>query len=175
MVVLVEDQVEAAVLKIIPSLECLYISVWLWGYSFVPFEICRPPDAAPEFSHELSCIMNKYLRNKVILVGDFNLPGIDWGHLDSGLHHNRDVDILFDFMLTHDLAQAAVEPTRVQSSSSVLDLVFFAREFVEFMVVVEPGLSDRYLVYISLLLTSCRKTDKSCAHSAKHSRAMTHV
>lgn len=56
-------------------------------------------------------------------------------------------------MLTHDLVQIVKQPTRIQDSPcSIFDFAFINRDFTEHTVIVEGGLSDQFLVYMSISL-----------------------
>lgn len=55
----------------------------------------------------------QFNRNKLLVVGDFNLPGIDWDRVMSGAGSVLDANVLFDMMLDHKLVQVVREPTRL--------------------------------------------------------------
>lgn len=105
---------------------------------------------------------------KILLIGDFNLPGVNWERLQADYESNKQINLVFDIMLAHDLIQLVKEPTRVKgASSSVLDLAFVHRDFTESTVTVEHGLSDHYLVCISLPLRKSVSTSKNSLRSFK--------
>lgn len=67
-------------------------------------------------------------------------------------------------MLTHGLIQVVSEPTDVQESSySILDLVLLNHAFSKNIMSIEDGLSDYYLVAVSLPIakTTAVKTAKT--------------
>lgn len=111
--------------------------------------------------------MSMHENKKIVLLGDFNLPGVDWQGLVASSAHNKHVSIMFDIMLRYNLIQVVREPTRVQNTtSSVLDLAFISRNFSDYTVKVEPGLSDHHLVNI-LPLQPLQKYKHVSAHSFK--------
>ena len=68
----------------------------------------------------LSSTKEKYTGNKIIetillgLLGDFNLPGINWETLSgSRLYENRFLDLLYDI----DLFQSITEPTHIEGNT----------------------------------------------------------
>lgn len=126
--VLIKQQIEAILLDDIADLECLCIKLSCWGQHFILYALYRPPDTPPEYLSKLEQHISQYHKHKIILVGDFNLPTINWELMHAGHQNVEHANIMFSVMFTHDLAQLVHDPTRVQGScSSVLDLIFFNR------------------------------------------------
>lgn len=149
--VLVKDQIDATLIGDAPDLECLCVKLSCWGHCFVLYACYRPPDATPDYLIKLQEHMSSYQNKKILLIGDLNLPGVNWELLQANNKSDENANILFDIMLTHDLIQVVNEPTRVQGSScSVLDVVFLNRAFSEHTVSIEDGLSDHFLVAVSV-------------------------
>lgn len=151
--VLVKHNIQAFLSRQIDDHESITLKLYYRGRSILLFAVYRPPDSPPHFLATLSEHMATFSHEKIFLVGDFNLPGIDWeGFLPmpvSGTH----VSFLFDVMLTLNLQQVVNQPTRVQgSSSSILDLVFVSRSLDNFVVTVQHGLSDHKMVSFSCLI-----------------------
>lgn len=72
----------------------------------------------------------QFNRNKLLVVGDFNLPGIDWDRVMSGAGSVLDANVLFDMMLDHKLVQVVREPTRLGNGLvRSLTLSFFNAPF----------------------------------------------
>lgn len=70
---------------------------------------------------------NNVLGARLILLGDFNLPDVNWQTFE---HHSPSADMLFELMLSLNLSQIVTEPTRVQgTTSNTLDLVFLTPSF----------------------------------------------
>ncbi|XP_049269224.1 uncharacterized protein LOC125757630 [Rhipicephalus sanguineus] len=121
--VLVKDQIDATLIGDTPDLECLCVKLSCWGHCFVLYACYRPPDATPDYLIKLQEHMSSYQNKKILLIGDLNLPGVNWELLQANNKSDENANILFDIMLTHDLIQVVNEPTRVQGSScSVLDI-----------------------------------------------------
>lgn len=107
----------------------------------------------PDYLLKISDHISQFNKSKLLVVGDFNLPGIDWDRIKLGAGSVRDANVLFDMMLGHNLVQVVREPTRHGTGlGSLLDLVFLDRSFSNYHVSVEPGLSDHDIVavYFSL-------------------------
>jgi hypothetical protein len=90
----------------------------------------------------------RYPKNRILLTGDFNFPDIDWtfpnlsrpGSLSSGF-----LDIIYNF----DLTQLITEPTHIKGNT--LDLVCTnAESMIYSCQVIQPGLSDHFLVKFSI-------------------------
>ena len=62
---------------------------------------------------------------RVIIMGDFNLPEVDWNFYSAPA--NVIYDSLLDFVNEYGLTQFVTEPTRIGKSGceNILDLVFF--------------------------------------------------
>jgi hypothetical protein len=84
--------------------------------------VYRPPDLSLEQTQlmcdELAVLLS--VPHKSILLGDFNLPGIDWGGSGSSSASKTEV-VFYDFCLDVDLIQLVTLPTR---KNHILDLVF---------------------------------------------------
>lgn len=87
----------------------------------------RPPNAPLAFLEELYDFLQKHITDstKVIVAGDFNLPGIQWNTLSPGVTEKRDCELLLDMVFNFNLKQVVSEITRAgQHSGSILDLIF---------------------------------------------------
>lgn len=60
-----------------------------------------------------------------MLLGDFNLPDIDWQFMNF---HSACSEVVIDTMLRFNLRQVVGQPTRVpgETSSNILDLIFLS-------------------------------------------------
>lgn len=151
--ILVKPSIQAIVLADVADLECLCIKITCWGQCFVLYACYRPPDAAPEYLLKLQEHMTQFQSKKIFVIGDFNLPNVDWELLRASRKSNKNANIVFDIMLTHDLVQVVRQPTREErSSSAILDLAFLNRDFCEYTVLIESGLSDHHLVSVTIPL-----------------------
>lgn len=166
--VLIKRSIEAVFVDNPFGLECACLRFSCWGFSFILYALYRPPDAGIDYVAKLRDHMLQFQNSKIILIGDFNFPGVNWERFQTDYESNKQIHILFDIMLTHNLIQLVKEPTRVNAtSSSVLDLVFVHRDFRESTVTVEKGLSDHHLVCTSLPLGRSVSTDKCSSCSFK--------
>lgn len=150
MAVILKDCIRATLLSHVPDLECLCLNVTLGGQNFVLYAVYRAPDSTSDYLTKLHPHMLQFNDRKLILAGDFNLPGIDWEKLEAG-SDSVNISCMFDIMIDHNLAQVVVDPTRVtESTSSLLDLVFLHRSIVQYDVSVIAGISDHSLVSVPL-------------------------
>lgn len=74
----------------------------------------------------------------------------------------QNTDIISDIMLTHNLNQVVLEPTRICGTArSVLDLVFLDRSFPDYSLRVSDGISDHKVVVTNVFLERKKKFDGS--------------
>lgn len=150
MAVLVKHDIDCIVLHQISDHESLTLKVSCWGRSFLIFAVYRPPDSPPEYLKALYDHVMEFRHDRILLVGDFNLPGVDWENPLSSPGLSTHVSYLCDIMLSHDMHQIVTQPTRVHgSSNSILDLVFVSRIIDNFTVNVIQGISDHFIVDFS--------------------------
>lgn len=113
----------------------------------------RPPlvnDFEPLLSY-LKNVSGQYPGSDMLLVGDFNLPSIDWTdpHKTSKPLNRSFLDMLSQFHLT----QSVTEPTHIKGNT--LDLVCSNLENKLFAIDVEkPGLSDHFMITFSIDYTT---------------------
>lgn len=145
---------------------CLRLS--LFNKSFILYAVYRPPNSLPDYLFNLKTHMETYINQKLIVTGDFNLPNIDWSQMQS-TSDSLNANILFDIMMSHNLAQIVQQPTRVgNASSSLLDLVFMHRSILDSCVCVEPGLSDHDMVTVSFPLHCSRSNSPPKSKQVKN-------
>ena len=97
-------------------------------------------------------ITDRYPNHKTILLGDMNLPEIDW--LSCGLKHNAQHKQVHDEFLTllkeNNLQQLVKLPTHVLGNT--LDLICTnSSELIKDIEVISPGMSDHYLITSQLV------------------------
>ena len=107
-----------AVICTIPSMSAVVASVY------------RPPDTTLSEFLSLLQFLDLYLKdavndetNDVLILGDFNFPGIDWQHLSyarTTKDQNASSELLLEFMSDHLLAQCVDKSTR---GDAILDLI----------------------------------------------------
>lgn len=79
----------------------------------------RPPNNDPKPLEDLQAALQEFSTNELILLGDFNLPEIDW--LNNRVLRQSDIyTLMMDIVQENFLTQLINEPTR---DSNILDLV----------------------------------------------------
>lgn len=109
----------------------------------------RPPSQkGPESLFQLSNILLALDATRVILAGDFNLPNIEWVHLQPKSNTSSLLYSAFCEMINaHSLFQFVSRPTRLGSScNNVLDLIFCNDQTLISSVTTIPGISDHEVV-----------------------------
>lgn len=156
--VLVKTGIKASRLPDVNDTESICLRLSIFDKSFVLYAVYRPPNSPPEYLYNLKAHMEAYINQTLIVIGDFNLPNIDWNQMQS-TSDSLNANILFDMMLAHNLVQVVQQPTRVGSTScSLLDLVFAPRSVLDSCASVEPGLSDHDMVTASFNLY-CKRSN----------------
>jgi ribonuclease P/MRP protein subunit RPP40 len=111
----------------------------------------RAPDSSELNDEKLYGLINSISKYRVVVMGDFNLPELDWGNLDNLDLHDPFVDCL----LNNFLLQLVDEPTR---GNNYLDLVLSSEEnMVQNLSVGEQfETSDHQVIRFDLV---CRKNE----------------
>lgn len=134
-----------------PQIESVWCKLNVENISLVVGVVYRPPGSPIDQLHALCDFMYEHnlSSSNLILMGDFNLPGIQWSSFSLS---GSDVQIcreLVNFSLSFGLKQIVLESTR---ESSVLDLVFLSIPLLEnrFECEVVDGISDHKAVFVSV-------------------------
>lgn len=123
------------------------------GNQIIVVGLYRPPNAEPDFLLKLYDQLNQYRNHLLLVVGDFNLPCINWETLKCGPTDIPNCEIFLDMLLAFNLTQTVLLPTRVTSStSSILDLVLCSSTITDITTEICEGISDHKLVYFTSLL-----------------------
>ena len=77
----------------------------------------RPPGQTQELDNEMYRVLQQTLRNESVILGDFNLPHIDWQTLHGVESESHK---MIEFLEDNFLHQLVTEPTR---ENNILDLV----------------------------------------------------
>ena len=103
-------------------------------------------------------VFSHFPLSQILVMGDFNLPDIDWESYSTKISSNNKGchQIFLNCLAECNLRQMVNRPTHFKGN--ILDLVLTSdSEFIEKVEVVEPGLSDHFLVEVELNIS---KTDK---------------
>jgi len=119
----------------------------------------------PPAKNDLDCffdfirrVKNLFSSNHLLLLGDFNMPGIDWkdGQHNSIRPFQRE---FLSFMDDIGLVQIVDSPTHI--GGNILDLIFTdLGSMVTDTEVIQPGISDHFLV-TATVLTNIYENDKT--------------
>jgi hypothetical protein len=154
--------------KEIPTCECVVLnkskseSVWckilsdtVKGHGLTVGVCYKSPNADCNEVEELFKVIEKAAEDKVLIMGDFNFPGINWDTLESGTNAIEFRDLVMD----NYLIQHVHEPTR---ESNILDLVLTSSDYeVEKMKVEDHlGNSNHNVLRWNLIHTLKLKKDK---------------
>lgn len=137
-----------------PGVEALFCKLIDRKESLVIGVVYRPPASIPEVLEQLQLYISSKTNQttKLILCGDFNLPGINWSSFSAGSSDPINDEALIDIAFRFDLTQLVSDCTRVQDNSkSILDLVFVNGNIsgkIDCEVV--TGISDHMAVLVEL-------------------------
>lgn len=136
------------------ELETVWCKVNLHKKTLLIGVFYRPPGSAATDLHTLSNFMNAHNASSanVILMGDFNAPGITWPSLSVSGHNVLLCKELVDLSLSFGIKQIVDCSTR---GAAVLDLVFVSACFPDdqYECEVVDGLSDHKAVLVSISLS----------------------
>lgn len=135
----------------VEGVEAIFCKLLLSCYSIIVGCVYRSPAADTDTMLLLYKYMHNHLRQgRVILLGDFNLPDINWLTM---AHHSAHSDVILDIMLDFNLHQAVNTPTRNHGfGGNILDLIFLSSHFPleEIKIEVTDGISDHKMVMCSI-------------------------
>ncbi|KAI8506615.1 hypothetical protein Bbelb_160420 [Branchiostoma belcheri] len=129
---------------------------------FCGHKLNRPPsdqgNSLDELDRSIGKMGAKINSDNVIILGDFNTPGIKWETTvaDNSQAYTGQAEKLLNLMDTHGLFQTVQEPTR---NGNLLDLVLVNNPNINEKTTVVPGISDHdmVLVDVNLALKQNRK------------------
>ena len=109
----------------------------------------------------LGQVVSRFPKSTIFVSGDFNLPDIDWiiGQVRSGSHNKTLHKSFLSSLLSHHLTQLVTEPTH--QLGNTLDLILTNNDslFTD-LNVINPGLSDHYMVGINIKNREFRPNSK---------------
>jgi hypothetical protein len=159
-----------------PNFEAIAVKLQSKSFRFT-VTVCYKPNVKdvhmlPDIDNMLLYIDN--LKMPYVVLGDFNLPGIDWSVPCASKVYQQ--DLFLETFLKYGLYQKVEEPTR---GENILDLVFCSEcELVDCVSVREPmGASDHETVWFSLNASnvSSSTTEKYQWHKMDEIGIMAHL
>lgn len=123
--VIFKQNIDVIPLTQCPDSECLCLKVTLSGRVFILYAVYRPPDSKPDFLTKIQNHMKEFNHHKLIIAGDFNLPGIDWKNLRSHADSSTDISSLFYIMLYNNLVQVVQQPARLPLTHAHYSILCF--------------------------------------------------
>jgi len=101
----------------------------------------------------ISSILQRYRRCRLVLIGDFNLSGIDWsaGIVRPNAHYKSSQQQFINILHKNCLTQVIEEQTH--TSGNTLDIICTSdTSIIDSINVIRPGLSDHYIIVAKLLI-----------------------
>ena len=134
----------------VKGVEYLAVDIYFGSFSFTLIVVYLPPNSPYETVRNLCETLLLFLSdfNKhFLIVGDFNLPSIDWQNLTGKTDQAK---LFLDFLTSTNLTNCVLSPTRI---SNILDLVISNFPNKIFNVFTEPpfGTADHNIVNFSFL------------------------
>lgn len=166
--IMIKNNIKFEVLEEVRDVEALWIKTKLNNRTVYIGGVYRAPNSPVEMLLKLRGYMDSNLRygDNILLLGDLNLPGIDWSSYSHGTAEVASCDQLLELVFCYNLSQVVTDYTRVCSTTStILDLVFVSESLKPYFskCETEEGLSDHRMVLVSLNVTP----EKSHSHSRK--------
>lgn len=147
---LLRQSLKFSVLPSPSDIESAWCKLHLHKQSVVIGLFYRPPGSPIDTLHNLSHFMlsHNLQHGNLLLMGDFNVPGIDWSSLN---YSGSDTAIgceLITQSLSLDLTQIVHSPTRL---TAILDLVFVNSRLMQYVTCdIIDGISDHKGVLVSI-------------------------
>lgn len=123
------------------------------GINIVTGWVYRSPSSGNDSIIEVQEYLQSRAHNsRLVIVGDFNLPDIDWKNMS---YTSQSSETLIDLILNFTLQQIVLEPTRItEETKTILDLILISGQFPSNKAVVKviPGISDHQIPICKLKL-----------------------
>lgn len=151
--IIVKEDVECIRLQGIQNHESVWCNVMIDNALVLLGAIYRAPNKPASYLQNIKSYLDeqKPRNGRIILSGDFNLPGIDWESFIIGSQERAECDSLIDIAFSHDLSQIVQESTRTAGAAeSILDLVFLGGCFDNYEIAIDKGISDHKLVFVQI-------------------------
>lgn len=156
--IMIQNNIQFSALDEVCDVEALWIKTKLNNSTVFIGGMYRPPNSPADVMIKLQTYMDLNLRHEdnILLLGDINLPGVDWLSLSPGSTEVASCDQLIEPAFCYNLTQVVTDHTRVTSTrSSILDLVFISARLKSFLSGCETieGPSDHKMVLASFEMT----------------------
>lgn len=150
---LVRDNIDFITLPVPADIEAVWIKVAFKNRAIHIGGIYRPPNSPLHVLSTLRQFMESNVEcdDNIILLGDFNLPGIDWKAYSPGGTEISSCNEVLELAFCFGLHQVVTDYTRVSANtSSILDLAFVSNHLLPFVIDCETsdGISDHKLVVL---------------------------
>lgn len=143
---MIKREIQYTVLPEVEGVEAVFLKLKFSLHTTIVGCCYRSPTSGEDSMQSLYNYIEQNIQSaRFILLGDFNLPDIDW---QSMKFHSACSDVVIDTMLRFNLHQVVNQPTRVQGeTSNILDLIFLSNHFPadETKIEVMDGISDHKL------------------------------
>lgn len=173
--VVIKADIDCVQMPGIPTHESVWCQIKLDNTMIILGAVYRPPNSPISYLEDIQLYLEglRIRSSRIIISGDFNLPGIDWSELSAQSREKTQCELLLEIAFSHDLQQVVQGCTRiVGKTGSILDLVFLDGRFEEYDVSIEAGLSDHKLVYLEIKQTTvCPRADSTSTHVLCFDRA----
>lgn len=149
--ILIKNTIPFTVLPAVENVEAIFCKLEIGYQSVAVGCVYRSPSSDREVLRSLYHYIATHLKGaRLILLGDFNVPDIDW---QAMTFHSPNSDIVCDIMLDFNLHQLIKQPTRTQgTTSNVLDLIFISDHYSpeNCKIDIFEGISDHQLTYCTI-------------------------
>lgn len=133
--------------------EAVFCKIICDGINIVTGCVYRSPSSGNDSIIAVQEFLQSYAHNsRLVVMGDFNLPDIDWNTMQYTSHSS---ETLIDLILNFGLQQMVLEPTRItEETKTILDLILISGQFPpnDAVVNVVPGISDHHIPICKLKL-----------------------
>lgn len=172
----VNKAIECYHVNIVSPLELVCVRLQC-AYRNIILCVCyRPPNAPANFCSDLhdalNMICSRFPLAPMFLLGDFNLPLINWsGPFPAASSSSSDYSDFISLCSDFSFSQCVTEPTRItDATANVLDLILTTDPNLASSITYLPGISDHAILNFSLQASS-HVANKSTKHFLDYSKA----
>lgn len=98
MAIMLKSSIQAILLDQLDNHESLFLQITYSGHTFIFCGVYRPPSAESHYLRRLQHRMCTFRKTTIILVADFNVPGIDWVNENIGTSENSPPILFFPIL-----------------------------------------------------------------------------